>query len=32
MGAMVHAGMGAVFGLVHAATFSVPGIDSGQAA
>ena len=32
MGAMVHAGMGAVFGLVHAAAFSVLGIDSGQAA
>lgn len=32
MGAMVHAGMSAVFGLVHAAAFSVLGIDSDQAA
>lgn len=32
MGAMVHAGMSAVFGLVHAAAFSILDIDSNQAA
>lgn len=32
MGAMVHAGMGAVFGLVHAAAFSLADIDSAHAA
>lgn len=32
MGAIVHAGMSAVFGLVHAAAFSILGIDSDQAA
>lgn len=32
MGAMVHAGMSAVFGLVHAAAFSLLDIDSDQAA
>lgn len=32
MGAMVHAGMSAVFGLIHAAAFSVLEIDSDQAA
>lgn len=32
MGAMVHGGMSAVFGLVHAAAFSILDIDSNQAA
>jgi hypothetical protein len=32
MGAMVHLGMSVVFGLVHAAAFSILGIDSDQAA
>jgi len=32
MGAMVHIGMSAVFGLVHAAAFSILDIDSNQAA
>ncbi len=32
MGAMIHAGMSIVFGLVHAAAFSILDIDSNQAA
>lgn len=32
MGAMIHAGMSVVFGLVHAAVFSIADIDSAQAA
>ncbi len=31
-GAMVHAGMSVVFGLIHAAVFSIAGIDSAHAA